>query len=78
MKGGETVGHVPREISKIYLLFILRGFLTAEVTHCAKQRSPIAQSGLEIPCVLRFEDSIKNIEKMGAVLNKLYGEQKAT
>ena len=31
-RGGETVGHVAREISKIYWLFIHRGSLTAEVT----------------------------------------------
>ena len=33
-RGGETVGHVPREISKICWLFIRWGSLTAEVTHC--------------------------------------------
>ena len=33
-RGGETVGHVPREISKIYWLFIHQGYLTAEVTLC--------------------------------------------
>ena len=68
-RGGETVGHVPREISKICWMFIRCGFLTAEVTHCAKRRSLIPQGGLEIPCVLRFKGSLKNIEKLGAVLN---------
>ena len=33
-RGGETVGHVPREIPKIYWLFIHRGSLTTEVTMC--------------------------------------------
>ena len=33
-RGGETVGHVPHEISKIYWLFIHRGSLTAEVIVC--------------------------------------------
>ena len=33
-RGGETVGHVPREISKLCWLFIHRGSLTAEVTLC--------------------------------------------
>ena len=33
-RGGETVGHVLREISKIYWLFIHRGSLTAEITLC--------------------------------------------
>ena len=40
-RDGETVGHVPREISKICWMFIRWGFLTAEVTHCAKRRSLI-------------------------------------
>ena len=77
-RGEETVGYVPREISNICWLFIHRGSLTTEVTHCAKWRSPILQGDLEIPCVLRFKGSLKNIEKLVAVLNKLYGKQKAT
>ena len=40
-RGGETVGHVPREISKIYWLFIHRGSLTAEVTLCKTADTPI-------------------------------------
>ena len=43
-RGGETVGHVPREISKICWLFICRGSLTAQVTHCAKRWSPLSIS----------------------------------
>ena len=42
-RDGETVGHMPREISKICWLFICRGSLTAEVTHCANRWSPIPQ-----------------------------------
>ena len=35
-KDGKTVGHVPREISKLCRLFIRRGSITAEITSTSK------------------------------------------
>ena len=47
-RGGETVGHVPREISEICWLFIHRGSLTAEVTQC---KTADTHSALIITCL---------------------------
>ena len=44
-RGGETVGHVSREISKICWLFIRRGSLTAEVTLCKMKSTEVQTLG---------------------------------
>ena len=49
-KNNQTVGHVPREQSRILWYFLSHGGkLTAEVTG-RRRRSPLVQGGLEIPC----------------------------
>ena len=71
-KGGATVGHVPREISKLCWLFVHHGTITAEVTVTGQRRSPILQGGLEIPCVLRFNGSTKNINRLRTFFSRKY------
>ena len=50
--GTATVGHAPREISK---LFIERsGIISCEVTG-DRRRLPLFEGGLEIPCIYTFK-----------------------
>ena len=70
-KGERTVGHVPREMSKLCWLFLRRGTIAAEVLSSRKRRSPISIGGLEIPCLLKFSGSGKDIEKLRSILNRL-------
>lgn len=61
MRGDTTViGHVPRKISSICSLFLRRdGSITCQVTDSRRFSDDLAQGGLEIPCVLRFEGDTK-------------------
>ena len=48
--GSCTVGHIPRELSRVLSHFIEHGGeITCQVTG-QRQRSPLIQGGLEIPC----------------------------
>ena len=52
---GETVGHVPKKISRLCSSFLQQGYaLTATVTGRRRYSSDLVQGGLEIPCDLRF------------------------
>ncbi len=52
--GQDTVGHIPREISKICFYFKKRGGqIIAEVTN-RRKRSNVPNKGLEIPCIYEF------------------------
>ena len=49
-----TVGHLPREISRLAWYFMRHGGrITCSVTG-GRWRSPIVQGGLEIPCIAQF------------------------
>ena len=61
-KDAEEVGHVPKKISAICLLFLRNsGTIHCEVTGRRYSRS-IPQGGLEIPCRLVFEGSKKYVD----------------
>ena len=63
-----TVGHVPREISRICWYFIEHdGEILCTVTG-SKRRSRLVQGGLEIPCKLRFIGKRKHIKKVKKLL----------
>ena len=50
-KDGDTVGHLPKELSRVTKYFLDRGFtMKCKLTsnHC--RRSPLVQGGLEITC----------------------------
>ena len=53
----ETVGHIPRELSRHIYHFILyeRGAVSGTVVSTQYRPSPIPAGGLEIPLLLRFE-----------------------
>ena len=66
---GETVGHLPKKISRICSLFLQQGYaLTATVTGRRRYSSDLIQGGLEIPCDLRFVGDEKAIIKLKRVL----------
>ena len=51
----KTVGHVPRKISAICLLFIHRGgTINSRVDGHRRYSADLPQGGLEIPCILTF------------------------
>ena len=49
-----TVGHVPKEISRICWHFIGRGGTITCVVTGRRQRSFLPEGGLEIPCIYKF------------------------
>ena len=66
---GETVGHVPKKISRICSSFLQHGgTITAIVTGRRRYSSDLVQGGLEIPCNLRFYGEEKAILKIKKVM----------
>ena len=66
---GETVGHVPKRISRMCSSFLQQGYaLTATVTGQHRYSSDLVQGGLEISCNLRFVGDEKAIIKLKRVL----------
>ena len=67
---GQTVGHVPKEMSRIFWHFLQHdGEIMCEVTG-AKRRSPLVQGGLEIPCKYKFVGKKKYIKRLKRLLAK--------
>jgi len=55
LKGTDTVGHVPKNISSICSLFLLRpGTIMCEVTGGRQYSADLEQGWLEVPCKLSF------------------------
>jgi len=70
---GETVGHVPRKISRLCNMFIEKGGdITYVVTGSRRYSFDLAQGGLEIPCTLIFRGQEKLVRstKKSIKLNK--------
>ena len=54
-KGADIVGHVPRKISSICLIFLRRGgSITSRVAGHRHYSTDLEQGGLEVPCILTF------------------------
>jgi len=71
--GRETVGHVPRKISRMCITFLeLDIQITATVIGCQRHSSDLVQGGLEIPCTFRFTGHKQHIKKLKKVF-KLKG-----
>ena len=66
-----TVGHVPRTVSAVCRSFLRRGGnIVSQVTGSRRFSADLVQGGLEIPCVLTFigsEKDILKVEKLMAV-----------
>ena len=72
LKGGVVIGHLPRKISKICLLFLRRGgSISCVVSGGRRYSSDLPQGGLEIPCKLLFKAKAKEMAKLKRCL-KLY------
>ena len=67
-KGSVVVGHVPRKISAICLLFLRVETITATVTDSRQYLNDLPQGGLEVPCVFKFCGEAKIIDKVRKLL----------
>ena len=71
-KDGTIIGHLPRNISRTYSLFLRReNFITCRVTWHRRYSAELLQGGLKVPCILHFEGQIKE----GAKLKKFMKPQ---
>ena len=58
------VGHLPRNISSICLIFLRRGgLISSTVTGSRRYYRDLSQVGVEIPCLLKFVGSEKETKK---------------
>ena len=65
LKDGTVVGHIPRKISQICLLFLARGgAIVCTPTGGRRYSSDLPQGGLEIPCKLKFTGKSKEVQKV--------------
>lgn len=68
VKDGTIVGHLPKRISRVCSLFLLRGGnILCTVVGGRRYSSDLVQGGLEIPCTLRFIGKPKEINKLKAL-----------
>ena len=64
VKVNDTVGHFPRKVSSICSIFLQNGgTISCEVTGSRHYSNNLAQGGLEVPCILKFVGSSKDITK---------------
>ena len=72
---GETIGHLPKKISRMCSMFIQEGGeISCIVIGNRRYSSDLAQGGLEIPCTLLFHGEEKYIQKLKKLIyikNKL-------
>ena len=66
-RGDETVGHVPREISKVSWHFILHGGQIQCVVLGPRRHSHEA-GGMEVPCTMAFSGPLPLVEKLKTML----------
>ena len=65
------VGHLPRKITTICLLFLRHGgLISCRVTGRRRRSTDLPQGGLEIPCVLTFKGRNKDIKKLRTKFDK--------
>ena len=70
MKRKRTVGHLPKEISKICCLFVLRGGIIIGKVTGARTRTRADCGGMEIPCELTFKHHNKKVlDKLKLLIN---------
>ena len=64
-ENGATVGHLPRELSRVSKFLLDRGaVISAKLSSTRYRRSPLVQGGMEIPCKVFVEmrPTVKNNE----------------
>ena len=63
-KDEAIIGHLPRNLSRVYSLFIRQGgSIECIVTGARRYSTDLPQGGLEIPCLL-FKASPKEVKKL--------------
>ena len=69
---GIVVGHVPRKISTVCSMFLLKGgSISCQVTGKRRYSADLPQGGLELPCELRFNGPSTLVNKVQKILEKL-------
>ena len=69
-KNGNIVGHVPRKISTTSFMFLRRGgSILCQVTESQRYSADLPQGGLEIPCILVFTGSVKEVSKVAKLVS---------
>ena len=69
MQEGRVVGHLPRKYSRVCSLFLKKGgSISCTVTGKRRFSADLNQGGLEIPCLVTFKSSRRNIEKLAKYL----------
>ena len=75
LKSATVVGHLPRKVSTLCSLFIRRGgTIHCQITGRRRYSADLPQGGLEVPCRLRFEGSVKELEKLQRLLDSFCGK----
>lgn len=77
-RDGEIVGHLPKKISRVSSLFLLRGgscCITCTVVGRRRYSADLVQGGLEIPCTILFRGTQKEINKLKTLKTVLGVEQ---
>ena len=71
VKSNQTVGHVPLKISSLCSIFLRHGgTIMCRITGRRQYTRDLAQGGLEIPCILKFEGCLKDIIKVERLIRK--------
>ena len=59
------VGHVPRKMSAICSLFLRKGGrIFCQVNDVRRYSNDLPQGGFEIPCLIRFQGTAKDVQKV--------------
>ena len=70
-KDEAIIGHLPRNLSRVCSLFIRRGgSIECTVTGARRYSADLPQGGLEIPCLLLFKASPKEVKKLKKLWKK--------
>ena len=65
-----TIGHVPRKISTLYHMFLLRsGCIICQITGPRRYSIDLVQGGLEVPCNFIFTGPDRDIFKLKKLIN---------
>ena len=65
VKSSIIVGHVPRKFSSICSIFIRKGgTISCQVSGGRRYSADLPQGGLEIPCVLKFQGKVEDVNKV--------------
>ena len=75
LKSATIVGHLPRKVSTLCSLFIRRGgTIHCRITGRRRYSADLPQGGLEVPCRLQFEGSVKESDKLQRLLDSFCGK----